>query len=199
MREHDRSPVAALAWIGLIAGGCASRSLGAEEGVTLPTRIVVPPCDDAALRVELLNVRRDPTSRKPSPDLRRYLIDVRVYALNYASDVWLLVDQETFPSGVDDVSKGSDGTWWFSGTDALWLGRAASRVIKNIPVSTPDQRVPVILAEIHVEGVSPQRWVERGGSTDERTTDGRLARADVNVLCASWLALRFADQGAGEP
>jgi len=176
--------------VGLLAigvAGCNARNKPAQEDLSFPKRIAVPPCEQPGSRVEVLDVRPDPFRWKPSPGLEHIVVDLHVHA-RYAQDLWLLVDETTFPSGVRSVSKSEDG-WLFNNlVHAWWLGRSADVTFKDLHLTTSDPTIPVVLGQINVENVSPQTWLERGGLGDHRDTyGGALVYAGIEVECVSWL------------
>ena len=171
----------------------------AADTSEVPTRIVIPPCTKASppLGLDLLHAARDPQPRKPSADVRHYLVDLHIVSRGWG-DLWLLVDEDTFPSLVDSVHadvdddsrpepKGPRETWWFSGNDivhAYSLGRALETSLRNIPVSTADPTIPVSLGTIYVDGLSPQEWVRRpGGRQNSREP---RAPATFEPYCTTW-------------
>src|SRR5688500_2878739 len=141
-----------VAWSATALAGCAHSARAVEDDREFPTRIVTPLCADTSLAImlELLRVSRDFRPRKPSKDVRHYLVDLRIQRRGQP-DLCLLVDEDPFPSAVDSVRPGGEpggaisldpedprDTWWFSGNDIVraWpLGRASKRSFMNIGVS----------------------------------------------------------------
>jgi hypothetical protein len=181
----------AVGLLGVVLGGCTASGT-ARDDMDFPERIVVPPCEARRSRVALSKVTPDHSPRKPSLGLEHFLIDLRVEVLD-SQDLWLLVDHDSFPSGVQEVTRLENDNWVFSGNDivhARWLGRSANLPIENVQVSTSDRRTPVVLGAIEIENLSPQRWVREGGRSDHRVTRGRrLVHSGIDVVCATWFDL----------
>ena len=178
----------AVAWAAaLLSGGCASRAVAPPDDMAVPTPLAFRPCDLATwpVALELVKVGRDYTPRKPSPNLKHLLVDLRIQSRD-RRELWLLVNEETFPPTVRDVSKTPEGKWSFSGSDLVnaWLlGPTPDRSIKDIDVTTGKRKVPATVATIAIDGMSPLSW-------DKRNAQGRSAgRLDVEVVCVTWLEL----------
>src|SRR5690606_20775056 len=84
---------------------CAHTSLTADDDRQFPQRIVTPICAYAQPPVvlDLLRAVRDPQPRKPSASVRNYLVDLRIRRKD-REDLWLLVDEDTFPSALDAIA-----------------------------------------------------------------------------------------------
>jgi hypothetical protein len=171
-----------VAWAALAWGGCASRAVAPPDDMTIPTPIAFPSCDvaDPPVVFELLKAGIDRT-RKPS-HLKNLVVDLRIQSRDRRA-LWLLVNEETFPPKVRDVSKTPEGEWSFSGSDlvnAWWLGPAPDLSIKDIAFTTAVRKVPATVATIVIDGMSPQLWDKRNASP---------GRVDVKVVCTTWLEL----------
>lgn len=178
--------------IGLTA--CAQNAVPEPEAATYPTRIVTPLCSDALWPVALeFRAIRDPQPHKPSKDVRHYLVDLRILRQD-REELWLLIDEDTFPSAVDSVGAVAEvvsvrqqhplESWWFTGNDIVraWpLGRAPESSFRNVSVSTGARRIPVSLGGIDVAGAPARQW--RG-----RTGEPRAA-ATFEPYCTSWFDL----------
>jgi hypothetical protein len=186
---------AALGGPDLILEGCASHAGSAQDDPHFPERIVVPPCVGESARVKLLAVNPDYFHYKPSANLGHFLLDLQVRT---TLDAWLLVNDETFPTDVNEVAEAPDGTWLFGGNDNVnaWpLGRSADLTLTGLKVATSTGQIPVILAKIEIAGMSPQRWLGKGGHGDHRTTyTGKMVHSDIEVICASWFDVRASAQ-----
>jgi len=183
--------------------GCAHCEFPAGDTDEFPTRIVTPPCANTSppIGLELLRAARDPRPHKPSVDLRRYLVDLRIVQRG-SGDLWLLVDEDTFPSAVDSVHADIDPyhdsrpepklpreTWWFSGNHivhAYSLGEASETSLRNIAVSTADPAIPVSLGTITVDGLSPQEWVRRSGGLQPQNSGEPRVPASFEAYCTTW-------------
>lgn len=183
----------------VVIAGCAP---AVDDSPLLPERIVTPLCANAHPPI-LIEARatRDLRARKPSPHLRHYLVDLRILRRD-RHDLWLVVDQETFPSAVDSVNADiADSTallepqrprevWWFSGNDlapAYPLRRATESSFESLEVGTSDSEVPVTLGAIYVDGLSPQEWVRR--TRGQKPNDAKEPRAPVDFepYCTTWI------------
>ena len=184
MRSRTTRAVA-VAWAALVWGGCASRAVAPPDDMAVPTPIAFPPCDlaDPPVVFELLKAGIDRT-RKPS-HLKNLMVDLRIQSRD-SRELWLIVNEETFPPRVRSVSKTPEGEWSFSGRDlvnAWWLGPAPDSSIKDIAVTTAVRKVPATVATIDIDGMSPQHW-------DKRNVRDKLpGRVDVDVVCMTWLEL----------
>lgn len=123
-------------------------------------------------------------------------------------DLWLLVDEDMFPSAVDAVHSAADEahaqgvepedpreTWWFSGNHSVraWpSGRASEKSFTNIDVSTGAARIPVTLGTIDVDGRSPKEWNRQTGGRQPSTADEPRARASFEPYCTTWFKLAAA-------
>ena len=191
--------------LSIALAGCGSCTASSPTPLAFAHQIIAPLCSQKPLRVELLRARLDPNVGKPSRDVTKYLLDIRVQAQD-VRELWLLIDHESFPSRLKEVARAADGTWRFSGdavANARWLGHTADITLSDVQVRT-DGRVPVILGTITVEGMSPQQWVKQDGSGDSRSTSAEhLARSDIEVVCATWFELRpgasDGDESSAEP
>lgn len=186
--------------------GCAHSGRAVEDDSEFATRIVTPFCADAipSVALEMQRVSPDLRARKPSKDVRHYFVDLRIQRRDLM-DLWLLVDEDTFPSAVDSAHSdaGEPGelnepphepraTWWFLGNDIVraWpLGTASERSFMNLDVSTGDTRIPVSLGTIDIEGLSPQQWVRQTGGRQPKDADHPRARASFEPHCTTWFEL----------
>lgn len=179
---------------------CASRQELPPQDLGLGQRLAARPCDDDGARVELVDIRPDPVPHKPSVDVERYLVDLR--ARSHA-EAWLIINQETAPSGVDGVSKERHGPgWWLGVLHAHLIPRGGDVTVKDVSVGVGrDGKLPALLARISVEEMTPQRWVqvENGGQGDHRSTfGGKLVPLAIDVECVSWFDVR-ASGGTAAP
>jgi len=201
--------------------GCAARppALEPDEAYAPPTPFVIPPCSEIMLPIELevLRVGPEPRARKPSPNIRHYVVDLRIRRSGYQdlSGLWLLVDEGTFPSRVesvwqnteDDVKVTSLGrtqratTWSFSGGELAhaWpLGNTFDVTFANVVASTSGRRIPVTLGTITVGGVSPQEWARL--EEPRRSSNGvgeRPVDASIEPLCTIWIDLEARTRAEG--
>lgn len=191
------------------AAGCAENRSSAQPDTAFPKRVVTPLCAAAHPRIDvaLTRVVSDVRPRKPSLDVKHYLVDVRVRG-SASTDLWLLIDEETFPSSVDSVGPNEDGTavdqglppesprgWWFSGDDVAraWpLGKSPEISLTNIELSTGERRIPFTLGSIVVDGVSPEEWLQRQAAEARGNSGDARARADFEPFCTTWAELAVA-------
>ena len=186
--------------VGLTA--CAQNAVPEPEAATYPTRIVTPLCSDALWPVVLeFRAIRDPQPHKPSKDVRHYLVDLRIVRRD-REDLWLLVDEDTFPSAVESVHATDDPTtvlrpqhpletWWFVGNDIVraWpLGSAPESSFRNVDVGTGAARVPVSLGRIDVAGMPARQWVRQAGADERRHAADRVTAA-FEPYCTTWFDL----------
>ncbi len=167
---------------------CAAERIVVRDDLSQAHRIVAPPCTAPTSRVEVLKVRPEP-GRKPSLNVQRLLVDVRVQARDPRA-LWLLIGDDMFPAGVSQVSRSTDDEWDFVGTttsQAKWLGPATDVTFTNRQVA--QGWTPFILGVIEVDGVTPLRWVQQGGQFDSRTSKERVP-VRLDVVCATWIDLR---------
>jgi len=172
--------------LGVMLGGCAVRQELPPQDLGLGQRLAVRPCDGEGARVELVGVRPDPVRHKPSIDIERYLVDLRARS---DAERWLIVDQDTAPSGVDSVSKEAQGTgWWLGSLHAHFIQRAGDLTVKDLQVGVGrDGKLPAILARISVDDMRPQRWMEEGRQVDHRFAfGGKVVPLAIDVACVSW-------------
>jgi hypothetical protein len=173
--------------LGVVLGGCAGRKEFPLRDLSLGQRLAVRPCEQDAARVELVGVRPDPFRYKPSIDIEHYLVDLRARS---QAEGWLIVGQETAPSGVDGVSREEQGTgwWWLGSLHAHFIQRAGDSTVKDLHVGVgKDRKLPAILAHISVDDMTPQRWVEEGRQVDHRFAfGGKLVPLAIEVECVSW-------------
>ena len=191
-----------LVFVAIGVTGCAQHAASEPELATFPTRIVTPLCADAHPPVALeFRAVRDPQPHKPSKDVRRYLVDLRILRSDH-EDLWLLVDEDTFPSAVESVGAVDNPltgvrpqvpleTWWFSGNDIVsaWpLGSAPESWFRNINVSTGSPRIPISLGSIDVAGMPARQWVGQAGADQRRHSRERVA-ATFEPYCTTWFDL----------
>jgi hypothetical protein len=172
--------------LGVVLGGCAVRHELPPQDLGLGQRLAVRPCDEDGARVDLVGVRPDPVKHKPSIDIENYLVDLRA-----RSDVarWLIVNEDTAPSGVDSVDMEAQGTgWWLGSLPAHFIQRAGDLTVRDLQVGVgKDGKLPAILARISVDDMTPQRWVEEGRQVDHRFAfGGKLVPLAIDVECVSW-------------
>ncbi len=170
----------------VVFGRCAVRRELPPQDLGLGQRLAVRPCDEDGARVELIGVRPDSFRHKPSIDIERYLVDLRARS---GAERWLIVNQDTAPSGVDSVDKEAQGTgWWLGSLHAHLIQRAGDLTVKDLQVGVgKDGKLPAILARISVDDVTPQRWVEEGRQVDHRFAfGGKLVPLAIDVDCISW-------------
>lgn len=194
--------------LGAIAVGCSTVAItgctpAVDDNPLFPDRIVTPLCANAhpPILIEVLRAVRDPQARKPSADVRYYLVDLRIRRKD-REDLWLLVNQETFPSAVDSVTpnvadhrvfgepRRPPEVWRFVGNDivrAYPLGRAAESSFENLEVGTGDSEIPVTFGTIEVADVSPREWVRRTGGRQPNAADEPRAPADFEPHCTTWI------------
>jgi hypothetical protein len=186
--------------------GCAENRSSAQPDTAVPKRVVTPLCSAAHPRidVELTRVVPDLRARKPSLDVKHYLVDVRVRG-SASVDLWLLIDEETVPSSVDSVGPDEDDTavnqglppesprgWWFSGDDVAraWpLEKSPEISLTNIELSTGERRIPLTLGTIVVDGVSPEEWLRRQAAEARASSGDARAQADFEPFCTTWAEL----------
>jgi hypothetical protein len=205
---HCWTPLALMSW-----GYCATATISCSASRPATTEaefsasIVTPPCADAhpPIQLEFVRVTTDSQPRKPSRDVRHYLVDVLI-ARKETMSLWLLVDEDTFPSAVNSVRSGDDEArpleleqaeppraWWFSGNDTVraWpLGGAPKTSLTNIAVGTGKPRIPVTLGTIELDGESPQQWARRMNGRQPWHTRGEPpARGTFDAFCTTWVDL----------
>jgi hypothetical protein len=198
VRGHQRRNAAAGRWDAhpaLLAAvllamttGCAAETIVVRDDLSQAHRIVAPPCTAPTSRVEVLKVRPEP-ARTSSLNVERLLVDLRVQVRD-PRQLWLLVGDDMFPSGVSEVSRSVDDDWRFVGTTtskAKWLGPTTDVTFTNRQVARG--WTPFILGVIEVDGVTPLRWVQQGGRFDSRTSKESVP-ARIDVVCATWIDLR---------
>ena len=199
--------------VSIIAVGCAlatvSGCAGSQAAVAddaVPPRIVASPhCAEARPTIEIRSPRvAKDLGHKPSRDVRRYLLDLHILRSDQM-DLWLLMDEHTFPSVVDSVSR-DDGflgaevhssattrPWWFSGNDTIraWpLGRASDTSIRSIDIGTGALRIAVTLGVIELDGASPQEWLMQNEDHQPWNTRGQPRARGVFVpFCTTWIDL----------
>jgi hypothetical protein len=194
--------IAAACALATVSGCAASRSAVADDN--FPTPIVASlPCSDTRPTIEIQSPRvAKDLGHKPSRDVRRYLVDLHILRSDQM-DLWLLVDEHTFPSVVDTVWRDEgflgdevqSGTktrpWWFSGNDTIraWpLGRAPDTSLRNIDVGTGALRISITLGVIELDGVAPPEWLMQN-------TRGRPRGRGVFVpFCTAWIDLSVTAQ-----
>ena len=167
--------------------GCATEKNVVHDDLSQAYRIVAPPCTAPTSRVEVLKVRPDPV-HKPSLNVERLLVDLRVQVRD-PRELWLLIGDDMFPSGVSEVSRSADDDWRFVGTTtskAKWLGPLTDVTFTNRQVARG--WTPFVLGVIEVDGVTPLHWVQQGGRFDSRARKER-APVHVDVVCATWIDL----------
>lgn len=202
LRDFAASFVVAAFAPAAVLGCSGTRSLVAEDG--FPTRIVSSsPCTDTRPPIDIRAQRiAEDLGHKPSRDVKRYLVDLHVHRSDQLN-LWLLVDEDTFPLVVDSVwrEKGSRDAeeqaranprpWWFSGNGAIqaWpLGRASDVSLTNIEVGTGASRVSVTLGVLELDGASPQEWLIGGRPQ---------ARGVFVPRCRTWIDLSTLSQDSG--
>jgi hypothetical protein len=139
--------------------------------------------------LDVLRIRHDVTPGTSSPRVPRLRVDIRVQVRDTRS-LWLLIGDDTFPSGVNQVTRASDGAWWFEGgsrVEAIWLGPLADVTFTSWQIT--GGWTPFVLGVIEIGGTTPQEWVQQGGQFDRRSTRARVA-AHIDVVCATWVDLR---------
>jgi len=172
--------------LGVVLGGCAVRQELRAPDLRFDQRLAVRPCDDDGARVELVGVRPDPFRYKPSIDIEHYLVDLRARS---TAERWLIVNEDTAPSGVDSVSKDEQGAgWWLGSLEAHFIPRAGDLTVKDLKVVVgKGGKLSAILATISVDYKTPQRWVEEGRQVDHRVAlGGKLVPLEIDVECVSW-------------
>jgi hypothetical protein len=182
--------------LGVVLGGCAVRKELPPQDLGLGQRLAVRPCDEDGARVDLVGVRPDPFRHKPSIDIDNYLVDLRARS---DAERWLIVNQDTAPSGVDSVSKEEQGTgWWLGSLHAYVIQRAGDLTVKDLQEGVgKDGKLSAILARISVDHKTPQRWVEEGRQVDHRfAVGGKLVPLAIELECVSWFDVRAPAQTA---
>jgi hypothetical protein len=172
--------------LGVGVGGCAVRQELPRQELGLGQRLAVRPCDQDGARVELVGVRPDPFPYKPSSGVEHYFVDLRVRS---GAERWLIVNQDTAPSGIDSVSKEAQGTgWWLGLLQGHLIQRAGDLTLKDLQVDVgKDGKLPAIMARVSVDYMTPQRWVEEGRQVDHRfASGGKLVPLAIDVECVSW-------------
>lgn len=181
---------------------CTQNAVPEPEVARFPTRIVTPLCADAHPPVALeFRAIRDPQPHKPSKDVRHYLVDLRISRSDQRDDLWLLIDEEVFPSAVDSVHTVEEPvglrlqhpreSWSFTGgafVRAWPLGRARESWFRNVSVSTGSRRIPVSLGSIDVGGMPARHWVGQAGAEQRRDSRDRVAAA-FESFCTTWFDL----------
>jgi len=182
--------------LGVVLGGCAVRRELPPQDLSLGRQLAVRPCDRDGARVELVGARPDTFPHKPSKDIEDYLVDLRARS---DSEMWLIVDQDAAPSGVDSVSKQAQGAgWWLGGLEAHFIQPPGDLIVKDLQVGVGnDGKLSAILARITVDHMTPQRWVEKGGQVDHRVSFGRKpVPLFIDVDCVSWFDVHAPAQAA---
>jgi len=172
--------------LAVVFARCAVRHELPPQDLGLGQRLAVRPCDEDGARVELVGVRPDPFRYKPSIDIEHYYVDLRARS---AAERWLIVNQDTAPSGVDSVGKEAQGTgWWLGSLHAHLIQRGGDLTVKDLQVGVgKDGKLPVILARISVDDRTPQRWVEEGRQVDHRYAfGGKPVPLAIDAECVSW-------------
>lgn len=192
--------------LGAIVIGCSTVVIAGctpavDDSPLFPERIVTPLCANAHPPILIeVHATRDLRARKPS-NLRHYLVDLRI-RYQHREELWLLVNQDTFPSAVDSVAANvadhrilvepqrPPEAWWFWGNDivrAYPLGRAAESSFEGLEVGTTDSEIPVTLGTIHVADLSPQEWVRRTGGRQPNDADEPRTPANFDPYCTTWI------------
>lgn len=201
MSPKPRLTAIATACGGLVLTNCAHTHPAAENDTQFPRRIVTPTCAHAQppITLELLRVVRDSQPRKPSASVRNYLVDLRIRRKD-REDLWLLVNEETFPSALDAVAANvavatirrapqrPRQAWWFTGNDiacAYPLGSASESWFQNLEIGTSTAQIPVTLGTIEVDGLSPEEWVRQTGG--RKRDDEPRAVVDFAAYCTTWI------------
>jgi hypothetical protein len=198
------STIAVACALATVSGCAGSRAAVAHD--EFPPRIVASsPCADARPTIEVRSPRvAKDLGHKPSRDVRRYLVDLHILRSDQM-DLWLLMDEHTFPSVVDSVwrdenflgaevqSSAHTRPWWFSGNDTIraWpLGRASDTSIRSIDIGTGALRIAVTLGVIELDGASPQEWLMQNGDQQPWNTRGQPRARGVFVpFCTTWIDL----------
>jgi hypothetical protein len=183
---HRTIAVLSAGALGVVLGGCAVRRELPTQDLSLGQRLAVRPCDEDGARVELVGARPDSFHYKPSIDVDHYLMDLRARS---DAERWLIIDQDTAPSGVDSVSKEEQGNgWWLGELHAHFIHRAGDLTVNDLRVGVgKDGKLSAVLARISVDSMKPQRWVEEGRQVDHRSAfGGKLVPLAIDVDCVSW-------------
>jgi hypothetical protein len=184
----------------LVVVGCGSRAVSPSDDALPPQQIVVEPCARGVAKITALGVKVDPGAHKPSSTVKHFLVDLHVR--NHALGMWLLVDEEDFPTRLNEAGVGSEGLWFFNGnarTHARWLAPGSEVTLVGLKVSSSYPEFPVTLGVIQIDGLTPRSWVQQGGEVDRRRTDGRTTvPAEFIVECTTWIDLWRAESGPAE-
>jgi hypothetical protein len=198
------SMIAVACALATVSGCAASRAAVADD--EFPPRIVASsPCADSRPRIEVRSPRvAKGLGHKPSRDVRRYLVDLHI-ARSDPMDLWLLIDEHTFPSVIDSVWRddkflgaevqpsANTRPWWFSGNDTIraWpLGRASHTSIRSIDIGTGALRIAVTLGVIELDGASPQEWLMQNEDHQPWNKRGQPRARGVFVpFCTTWIDL----------
>ncbi|HEU5074204.1 MAG TPA: hypothetical protein VFU02_08525, partial [Polyangiaceae bacterium] len=136
-----------------------------------------------------------------SVNVRHYYVNLRIRRSD-RMDLWLLVNESSFPSVLDSVETDNEAfddaglpletpreIWWFSGnetTRAYPLGRVAETSLQNLEVATSVPEISVTLGKLDVGGLAPQEWLRRTGGRRPGSAASPPVPVDFEPHCTTW-------------